>query len=1087
MAETSFYRVTQTLRRQSWLLFGLFPASIILAAGLFWGLQRIVEQERSRLELDFSSLVGYANEQEVFLNQLRGQNLQQLSLPFLDAANSREIMLSPVLSERLFEGQSSSVDMPFSWSCDKATGCLLEPENIFALGNHLSDFYSSFWVQSYFPASTAFFVINDSDVSISVPAADAIMGHDPLSAQTFISVTNEIRQHLNNAALNNCNSSGEKASADVFWFQASSLPGQLVGLMSIGGGPNTDSASQTNSKCIYAATLLNPLRIGLLERTIYPVIKSRFWLQHRDGFWLQHNRYGTLLGLGIAPKFEQSGLHFTTNGLVFKVVDNPGTWTGYYLVSYMSFFQNNYWLPASAAIFFILSALLSLGYSRWYGSRVIVPAQKAQREILESDQFNRTLIHTAPVGLCLVLRDSGMLVFANTLALEWLGIAVGDKFPSTPDTDAVINKIISANNLGTVEQLSVAGGRTLYVAYAPTRYKQQNVILCAFADVSAHAEIERNLAQAKAAADDASEAKSNFLATMSHEIRTPLYGALGTVELLSLTELDAQQRQYVDRIETASQSLMQLISDILDISKIEAGQLQLESIEFNPRELVQSCTGAYSAMAQRKGLLLFSIIATNVPLLAWGDPVRFRQILSNLLSNAIKFTDSGYVIIRLKQVGQTDSSSRLLLEVLDSGLGIDKKQQEKLFTPFYLVEANRHTVSGTGLGLSICARLAELMGTKIQLTSEPKLGSKFYLELDLELRDITNSHLIQPALKGANVLVRTPHPELTNNICAWLQYWGANVAPAAEILSHGEADEILLDIPRHSQSEPVEWKGIHLIVPLTGLVETYSNIDAYSLSSIGFGLDRLLHGKQQDVLLKPRLPQFRLRVLVAEDNPINQATLQGQLEQFGCEVTLASDGEEALALWDISPHDIVLTDVNMPYMNGYELASKLRSEGMTGPILGVTANVMLDEEKRCIDAGMNACLVKPIELRDLAKALHQYAQPELIQSETGGESYLEYTEPNVLDKHRDIFVQSMQDDLGNLEQGFSKGNAEAVGAMLHRMRGALVLAQQRELAARMELLEIHMQTCGLDEEGIFRVIGVIEEIRQLLIIIKPTQ
>ncbi|QFG76682.1 hypothetical protein DMB90_10830 [Raoultella planticola] len=208
---------------------------------------------------------------------------------------------------------------------------------------------------------------------------------------------------------------------------------------------------------------------------------------------------------------------------------------------------------------------------------------------------------------------------------------------------------------------------------------QQDVILCAFADVSSHAEMERHLMRARKAADEANEAKSTFLATMSHEIRTPLYGALGTLELLSLTELNSQQRQYVSRIEDASQMLLQIISDILDISKIEAGQLQLEETSFNPRELVQSCTGTYAGMAHRKGLLLFSSVTTDVPPWVKGDPTRLRQILNNLISNAIKFTESGYVIVRMSASGRSSTAVRLLLEVCDSGVGISKPRRETLY------------------------------------------------------------------------------------------------------------------------------------------------------------------------------------------------------------------------------------------------------------------------------------------------------------------------------------------------------------------------------------------------------------------------
>ncbi|WP_145598903.1 hybrid sensor histidine kinase/response regulator [Yersinia alsatica] len=636
---------------------------------------------------------------------------------------------------------------------------------------------------------------------------------------------------------------------------------------------------------------------------------------------------------------------------------------------------------------------------------------------------------------------------------------------------------------GSIERLTLPDARIVYVVYAPTCYRQQAVILCAFTDVSAHAEMEQNLTRAKQAADEANDAKSTFLATMSHEIRTPLYGALGTLELLSLTQLNNQQRQYVDRIEGASQMLLQIISDILDISKIEAGQLQLDKSEFNPRELVQECTGAYAGMAHQKGLLLFSIVATDIPERVIGDPARIRQILNNLISNAIKFTAIGTVVVRLSLLERCSLNAKFLLEVCDSGVGIDKAEQEKLFTPFYLIDSANHMAGGAGLGMSICARLAELMNTKIQLRSEPQMGSQFSVELNTELTEAGDT--LTPQLKGTSILVRTPHPELTENIGDWLKHWGAELATETDALFTTDGQTILLDIVRKVTEITEEWQWLRLDLSLSGEAVASSDVDAYNLSSIGFGLERLQHGVQCTKSRVPTLPHFNLRILVAEDNPLNQVTLKGQLEKLGCEVTIADDGEEALALWDISPHDMVMTDVNMPYLNGYELARKLRSEGVTSPIIGVTANAMRDEERRCIEAGMNAWLVKPIELKELAELLRKNVQPGWID-ETGDEKAFILPEPNVLEKHRNIFLASMREDLQHLADGITQKDADSLIMTLHRMRGALVLAQFRELAAEMEILEQQIQASRLNEGCLVDVVAMAAEINQLLVQIEST-
>ncbi len=614
------------------------------------------------------------------------------------------------------------------------------------------------------------------------------------------------------------------------------------------------------------------------------------------------------------------------------------------------------------------------------------------------------------------------------------------------------------------------------MAYAPTRYLGQDVTLCVFADVSARAEIESNLERARIAADEANEAKSTFLATMSHEIRTPLYGALGTLELLGLTELTQLQRKYVDRIEASSSILLQIISDILDTSKIEAGQLQLEKAPFNPRELVQNCTSSYAAMAQQNGLLLFSCVDAQVPESVLGDAVRIRQILGNLISNAIKFTEAGHVIVRLRSVPGTASQVRLVFEVCDTGVGIQKSLHGELFTPFYLVKNSSRTARGAGLGLSICWSLARMMSSSIEVWSEPGLGSRFWFELGLETVAQEEEQEEAPALQGARIAVRTPHPELTDNICAWLQRWGgqARAAGAAPVAAHD--DELLLDVLLPADSPAPGWMGPHLNLSSPD----NRGIDGHNVLSIGLGIAQVLGGAQRSAGFGSDLPLFDLRVLVAEDNPVNQVTLRGQLESLGCEVTVADDGEEALALWDISPHDLVLTDVNMPYLNGYELAERLRAEGVACPIVGVTANAMLDEENRCLDAGMNAWLVKPIPLRTLVRTLEKFApkkrlRPAPAQADTPvGDTPqpAALSEPNVLQTHRQVFVQCMNDDIAMLARGLDERRPDLAAQALHRMRGALLLARMQELAARTQSLEDQLPN-GTREPGLQAALSVL--------------
>ncbi len=1084
MPQTPFSRITYTSRRQNWVFFTLLLITVILAVGLYWGSQRIIDQERRRFTLDFSTLVGYVNEQEVFLRNLRSENQRLSTLPLLHVASFYEEKKLTDARGRLFVGRESRVSMPFSVVCENETGCPDLKETFSSLGSYLADFYSAFWAASYFPATTVFFVDGADEMSISVPAINVNAGYEPINIETYHATTEAVRHKLRGNELNGCGSEQHRQEdSEVIWFRAKTLSDQLIGLVSAGLPQGVWNNSLIHTECIYAATLLNRSRLGVLEKRLNPAPEHSFWLQHSHERWLTHRKYGLLLGEDNIPNFESTGLHYTLTGIVLKLSDQSGDWTGIYRVSYGSFFRSNVWLPISTLVLLMISVAGCFVYMRWYNRRVVAPAQEAQREILASEAFNRTLIETAPVALCLIDRSEATLIFANALALDWLGV---DEEARPHQNDAIKTLFSQLQNVeqgGAIERLTLPDARIVYVVYAPTRYRQQAVILCAFTDVSAHAEMEKHLTWAKQAADEANDAKSTFLATMSHEIRTPLYGALGTLELLSLTQLNNQQRQYVDRIESASQMLLQIISDILDISKIEAGQLQLDKSEFNPRELVQECTGTYAGMAHRKGLLLFSIIATDIPERVIGDPARIRQILNNLISNAIKFTEIGTVVVRLSQLERSSLSAKFLLEVCDSGVGIDKAEQEKLFTPFYMIDAERNMAGGAGLGMSICARLAELMDTKIQLRSEPQIGSQFSVELNTELVEAGDT--LTPQLNGISVLVRTPHPELTENICNWLKRWGAEVVTETGALLKTERQTIVLDIVRRVTDIPKGWPWLRLDLSLSGEAVASSDVDAYNLSSIGFGLERLHHGVQCTKSPVPTLPHFNLRILVAEDNPLNQVTLKGQLEKLGCEVTIADDGEEALALWDISPHDMVMTDVNMPYLNGYELARKLRNEGVTAPIIGVTANAMRDEERRCVEAGMNAWLVKPIELKELAELLRKHVQPGWID-DGGEENTFILPEPNVLEKHRNIFLASMKEDLQHLEDGIAQKDADSLIMRLHRMRGALVLAQFRELASEMEMLEQQMQESHLNEESLADVVAMAAEISQLLVQIEST-
>lgn len=1076
MRETPLIKILQWSRRHNWLLFGIVPLTFALAVLLLWGSLRIIEQEKKRLILDFSTLVSYIKEQEKFLQDIKDPSGFSFTVKHEKSLNRDTFEKYPGDRDDYYSVPDSQANLTYSWKCSKNINCSDTEQNIAPYGIYLSYKFLSFWSSSYFPSSPVWLMSADDSINIGVPALDKDNVNFNEDLFEYQSSTQIAEKYISQqGGMRNCKITQE--SNTVTWLKDKSLPEKLLGIITTEIHSDDNSAYGFND-CLYAVVILDPKRINILERAVYPVLDSSFWLQRRDNFWFTHQRYGTLLGDGEAPSFEEPGIYLSTDGIIFKVTDDSENWAGYYRVSYFNFFQDNTWLSGGLLTIIIFSLFGSLAYHRWYTQRVIIPAQISHDKLLESDEFSKTLIQTAPVAVCLISRENCNVIFANALALEWLNPDTSGKIGISSWADSFLCRIIQDNKFGMIEQLVISDTLTVNVNYVSTRYKQKDVILCAFTDVSIHVETERHLKQARLAANEANEAKTLFLATMSHEIRTPLYGTLGTIELLSLTELNTKQRQYLNRIEVASQSLMQLISDILDISKIEANQLLLENVAFDPIELVQSCTGSYSSVAYNKGLLLFSIIPTDLPAQVCGDPNRLRQIINNLISNAIKFTYYGHVIIRISQTKHTTTQSRLLIEILDSGIGIEAEHLKNLFKPFFLINAENNTPNGAGLGLFICSRLADLMNSKIQVISEPRIGTKFSFEIDFGLPEINIPPAVAPKLDQANIMVRSPHPDLTKNIVLWLNYWGATAKTFVEHLSYDDRHITLVDIQLKKETLPPDWNGQTVTISLSEQFDHAYNIDAYNMLSIGFGLEQFFHGSIAQQSQKPVLPHFSINVLIAEDNPLNQITLKEQLELLGCVVTLASDGEEALALWDISPSDMIFTDVNMPYLNGYGLATKLRSEGVTVPIIGLTANAMLDEEKRCIESGMDAWLVKPIELKKLAQILKSYIGTEQLKHID--DSLLALPVVDIMNKHRDIFIQSMNDDLESLQKSIINQDVKMVIMTLHRMRGALVLANYRDLSLRLEAMGEYLESYGMDEKCIPQVNTLVSEIQLLI-------
>lgn len=1055
MPNSALTKVTRASQRSNLALFGILPLALVLASLLVWGVQRISGQEQQKLQMDFNIVKGYVAQHEKFLATLDRQNQFLKPLDIVPLTGQHKPAPAERPNAMFYEGQHALAAMPFSLMCGQQARCPIQGNEIVGIGGYLSDFYSKYWAASFFPAAAAFLIDPADDISLSVPAVNAESGYQPLTQAIFLNVADTVRGQSRLAPSASRIPLDPLKDAPVAWLRYEQASRYMIAVVQT----SLPSRSEPQGfRPVYAATLFDRDRISISQK----VLDTRPY----DQFWLSRNGQ-VLIGEAAPPAVSKAGLHYTWHGIIAKLEDQSGQWTGHYQIDYATYFRGNLWLPASVLIILLLSTSGAWLYARWYKRQVILPAQAAQQEIIESEAFNRSVLDTAPVALCAVRQEDGEVMFGNDLCSRWLGLTAGQPWPAALQSTALRQRILGATGPDTIEAFKTADGRYLFMAFTPTRYHKQEAVLCAFADISNRIAMEEALSQARQQADRANEAKSDFLATMSHEIRTPLYGVLGTLDVLGMTKLDSVQRTHVERIQSSSVILQKLISDILDISKIEAGQLELASTFFNPRQLIQRCVGSYSALARKKALVLYSCIDTTIPERVEGDETRLLQIVSNLIGNAIKFTDSGHVIVRVSTEDKQGDQVQLTIQVIDSGIGIEAEHQSRLFDQFYQVRDVRHGTPGTGLGLSICANLAQLMGGKIEVSSEKGLGSSF--SLSLPLRRVPPDSAQRPNLWNTPVYVRCPRKDVRDNLCGWLNHWGANARPAHESQPLPGPQDVLLDVVL-GDACPSSAAPLHIIAgdanccPQGGL----ANVSRYSVDEIGFAIERLT--RKQDATpahastahLEPA--GMALRVLVAEDNPINQVTLRDQLEQLGCSVTLAQDGAEALAAWSIGAYDLLLTDVNMPRLNGYELTAALRSQGISVPIIGVTANGMRDEGTRCMHSGMTHWLVKPIELDTLRSLLARFAAagaaPAPGAPGTGDSMTFDLAGFPV--RHKALFLQTGRRDLEQFEQALRDRQPDKLIALTHRISGALAIIKQDALTDMARKLEAAFSRDGLN-------------------------
>jgi signal transduction histidine kinase/CheY-like chemotaxis protein len=459
-------------------------------------------------------------------------------------------------------------------------------------------------------------------------------------------------------------------------------------------------------------------------------------------------------------------------------------------------------------------------------------------------------------------------------------------------------------------------------------------------------------------AEQANQAKSTFLATVSHEIRTPMNGVLGMVDILDHTPLNADQRDSLATIRYSASALLRIIDDILDFSKIEAGKLELERIELSTVELIEGVAEALAPQAASKGLKLAAYVAPDVPERVMGDPLRLQQILFNLLGNALKFTEAGYVRLSLERAGDA-----LCIRVADTGIGLTEEQRQRLFQPF--VQADSTTTrrfGGTGLGLSIVRRLAEAMGGSVAVDSAHGVGSTFRVTVVLDAAP-ASAPAARP-LDGLALVLSLGDPAEARAIARYLEDAGAKVVvePVGGFAG--------IRIAGSSSATPVPLLDSPAVAGQPGLARPWRRDALVRAATRAFGRG------MAEVAVKAAPAPTRLggHVLVVDDNSVNRRILARQVELAGASTDTAAGGEEALELMRRGHYDLVLADLQMPGMDGFDLARRIRAREREAqlartPILAITASALEDHEITTREAGMDGLVTKPVGIEQLRATL----------------------------------------------------------------------------------------------------------------------